>query len=317
MPGRVQSHEPAVAEPPPAAWVRTPEEVVARTRMVPSSVRGFGVEPKLAQKVCGVGPQLLEQLLDLGLPSRKIGGQRTFDGVDLANVAVHLGLPSLQLHVIGLWGRTLEAACSGPTARYEIEYQARCAHCQKPGGSYTFFVPPGRRAVTRGGRPYRMDVERPTEWPALPAAVAPITKFLSEFWIWGLPEQLRNDLGFARETRLGGCSTAAMLVNEKGAEEGLEMRLRFGLMLVVAYASGHYWNEVRVGDEWVPYDPFLLQTLIRHTGLDPVEWPETRSPGALLAPMGDRYRELATHNGHSMPSAIETRVYSDDAAGAG
>jgi hypothetical protein len=293
-----------------AAWIRTPAEVAERARMVPSSMRGFGVDPPLAQRVCGVGPELLEELLDLGFPSKVIGGQRTFDGVDLANVAVHLGLQSLQLHVIGLWARTLETAHCGPAARYELEYQAQCAHCQpKTGGSYRFFVPPGRPVVAHGGRSHRVDVERPTVWPALPAELGPVTKFLSEFWIWGLPEPLQQDVGFARETRLGGCGTAAHLANEKAEGLDVEMRLRFGLMLVVAYATGHYWNEVRVDDVWVPYDPFLMHTLVRHAGLDAREWPESRSPGALLAPMGDRYRQLATHNGHAMPSAIATRIH--------
>jgi hypothetical protein len=302
--------------PPPGVSARpfaTPAEVVERALRVPSSLRAFGVDAEKALRVCGVDASLLEELLDLGLPSRGAGARRTFDGIDLANVAVHLGLPSLQHHVMDGWGRTLATVSRGPSARYVLEYRARCERClPRTSGSYRFLVPPGRHVTTQGGRPHRVPVERPTSWPPFPAPAADVSAHMERYWFWGLPAPINLDIGFVRANRLAGCRMAAPLVEEECTARGLDVRVRYGLMLVVPFAGAHLWNELRVDETWVAFDPFLMQILHRHTGLDPRTWPATRSPGAILASLGTgRVLPITIHNGHESRPSITTKLVAD------
>jgi hypothetical protein len=307
----------AVAAAPPGECVAEATELVDFARRVPSSLRSFEVDATEARRVFGIEPPTLEQLLDLGLPAKTMDRRARCDRFDLANLALHLGLASLQRHAMVGSTRTLEAATRHATVRYALDYRPHCERCG-PGspGDWRFVVPPGRRVAARTA--YRATIERATAWPELPPAAADIAAYLSDFWFWQLPWPLRRDVGFARENRLAGCYLAARLTVEESRGTGLQTRVSFGIQVEVPFSETHFWSEVRVEDRWVPFDPHLLRVLARHAGLDPERWPPTRSPGAILVPLpGDYDEPVVRHDGHATRASIATRVLTQREGGGG
>jgi hypothetical protein len=286
------------------------EQLVERVRLVPSSLRRFVITPKEAQRVYGMDRERLESLLDLGLPSKMVDGIPHCDRRDIANVAVYLGLPSLQQRVLMGSGRTLEAVSRESSATYVLEYQTRCVHCPPAtNGSYEFLVPPGRRVAMASGGKHTVEVRRPTVWPTLPPEAEAVSEHLASFWFWQLPSPLREDVGFAREHLLAGCYLAAQLVMQESRRVGLETRVGFGIQVTVPFSEVHYWNDVHVDGVWVPFDPHLMRILARRGGLEASEWPPTRSPGAILVPVRVNGREnVAMHDGHVTRPSIATWI---------
>jgi hypothetical protein len=294
-----------------------PAEVVERARTVPSSLRRFSVGPREASRAYGVRAELLEELLDLGLPAQRVDGEQRCDRLDLMNLSLHLGLPSMQLHALVGARRTLEAVSGRPQARFTLEYQTRCERCPPgAGGSFAFLVPPGRRVVATDGQPVRVEVRRRTDWPELPREAEVVADGLADLWFWQLPPPLSHDVGFAREHRLAECHLAGRLVVEEARRLGLEPRMRLGVQAAVPFAEAHAWAEIRVEGVWVPFDPQLRRVLVHRAGLDPASWPATRSLGAILVPIrADPRRDVAVHDGHPTRPTIVTRVHAGGRAG--
>lgn len=282
--------------------------VVEWMRSIPSELRSFEVTPTDAAQLHGVGGELLEQLLDLGMPAAIGDGVPRFDARDLENAALHLGLRSVQRWAMESWRKTLEQAAGLPAARYRLAFSARCdAHDDAE--RFDLLAPPGERHTwTAGSEPLGVSVELPNAWPSLPAGADEVAAAVSGLHFFEVPPPLRDEIGFARETRLAGCGIAAQLIVEECRAHGLEARPAFGLLLSRPYATPHVWTELAVDAAWVPFDPHLLTTLARHAGLDAGAWPPTRSPGAILVRLADWREPLATHDGHLATAKVRTRI---------
>jgi hypothetical protein len=284
--------------------------IVAWMRLIPLNRRVFAVSLREASQLHGVEPELLHELIDLGMPVRNDGGEMRLDSRDLANIALHLRLRSIQRRAMESWRQTLEMTSRLSRARFVLEYSARCTQSGHRGGQrFQLLVPPGDHVEwVEGSQNVSMALERPTRWPELPERIREISDCVSDLRFFLVPPPLRDDVGFARETRLAGCGIAGRLIMEECRDREVDARLSFGLLLALPYATPHVWTEVRVEGEWVPFDPHLLRTLSYHAGLDGRAWPPTRSPGAVLTRLADSRRPLAEHDGHPAEATVVTRL---------
>lgn len=298
----------------------SPSAIVDRVRLVTDEFREFSVEPAEARAAYGVSPQLLGELLDLGLPARLVDQVPWLDARDLANIALHLGLPSMQRRAIVGWRQTLFSAARGERARYRLSY---CAACPTPGHSgpcdISLTLPaaagPGAEAAKdtsteSGTGAATTAVELATRWPDLPAEAQSVADAVADLQFFALPPALREDLTFGRQTRLAGCRMAARLVAAECQAAGLTAVTRSGLLLSVPFSTPHSWVELAVADRWVPFDPHLIHMMIRHAGLDEAQWPVVRSPGAVLAAFAPGPVEPGYHNGEPIEVSITTHLES-------
>ena len=105
----------------------TPEALIAQVRLVDDAYRDFSVDPAEAAANYGIRGELMTELLDRGLPVRGGPDGPRLDGYDLANIALHLGLSSMQRRAVVAWRQTLLAGTALPVARYVLAYAGECA----------------------------------------------------------------------------------------------------------------------------------------------------------------------------------------------
>ena len=290
-----------------------PRTVVEWTLLVPSRLRSFTVARSRASAVHGLPLELVDELVELGLPVQLTGGEPHLDAMDLDTAALQLGHPSIQRRAMRHWAQTLERAQALPVARYRLEYTPRATGRTAPGPEARALVAPGTwTGWPRTDQPLACRAECATRWPEPPAAARTVAARIGELRFFMVPPPLRDDPGFARETRLAGCSVAGELVLDECRAAGIECRRAFGLLLSMPYSIEHVWAELRAGDAWVPFDPHLLGTLASHAGLDPRCWPPTRSPGAVLARLGDRRGPVAERGGEPLEVTVITRLEEAD-----
>jgi hypothetical protein len=287
------------AAPVPAIHETTdPATIVEWMRLVPSRLRRYAVTAASASRFRGITDELMRELQELGMPCRIRSGMAYFDDMDLDNVALHLGLPSTQRWAMQLWCRTLEKTRDQATAHYELQYTLRCPRHPEATPSDLRTVLPAASRSASGRDQHSLVLTRPTVWPQLPPACRDISDRLGDLRFFLVPPPLRDDLAFTRETRLAGCAVAARLTAAECRAHGITARTSFGLLLSVPYVTTHTWAETLVGDSWVCFDPHLLQTLVRHAGLNAARWPLTCSPGAILLRLAATRTTLAWHDEH-------------------
>ncbi|WP_405059137.1 transglutaminase domain-containing protein [Kribbella sp. NBC_01505] len=279
-------------------------EVVDRIRRVPDSSRRFSESISTAARIHRVGPDLLTQLLDQGLPHRGSGPARMFDSLDLSNVGLALALRCPRWMAMRWWSKALTQLVPDHEVRNLMNISSSCP---SPGhaGDCHFVVHPRLVAATQ-----------PASFRELgPGLFGFEVRLASKHWFFGdpftalidrlLPLQfhllaypLNTDLGFLAETGLANCELAAAYLVSQGRELGLPVRISAGYFVARPYAAVHIWTEFRVGDRWLPADPLLLNALARWNVVDARVWPPNRAPQGLLWPVHDRAIELMTHRDH-------------------
>ncbi|HEY0002187.1 MAG TPA: hypothetical protein VGB74_17185, partial [Actinoplanes sp.] len=65
--------------------------LLTKLRRIPDTVRDFSVSVSDARRHYYLTPELLDQLMAMGLPHRGTGDAIRFDLVDVMNLALHLG----------------------------------------------------------------------------------------------------------------------------------------------------------------------------------------------------------------------------------
>ena len=286
-------------------------ELVGLVRRVPSRLRRFSATEAAARTRHRIDAGLLDRLIGHGLPVVAAGGLRLFDDYDLANISLHLGLTSVRRRALRSWAGALRAA---PGSGRAIGY---APSCPAPGHTspcrFGLLVPGGRRVGRAGGGDgvtslHTLTVRPRTAWPELPSAVAELLAEPSGLHFFLLPETLRWDLGFLRDSGLADCGGATRLCVREGRRRGLDVRFSFGLLVAKPYSTPHCWAEFRVDDVWVPVDPLLVSVLCRWGGLPAREWPPTRSPGALFTRLCGRFDRVAVHDGLWSGISLPTEV---------
>ncbi|MEU4382414.1 transglutaminase domain-containing protein [Micromonospora echinofusca] len=276
---------------------------------VPHSHRRFEMDAATAAAEYQIDGPGLDVLVAAGLPSAAGADGLLFDATDLRNVSVHLDPRSRGRKVLSWWIREL----GRPTAhaRYRMDYVAQCP---EPGHDepcrWRLAVPDDAWHETtsvqdRGGVLHSVTFDRPRTWPELPTAVLDLlaeTRHIRFLW---LPETLRADSAFVRDTGIGDCVGVAHLLVEEARRRGLTARFSFGRSLTPPISASHSWAEFQVDGVWVPVDPVLLDAL-GQWGMAGPEWQRDRSLGAILGRVGPSWRDLVTHAGQPVFARFPT-----------
>jgi hypothetical protein len=260
---------------------------IAALCAIPDAHRDFAVAHEQAEREFGFGADDVDELVARGLPHAAGDG----DGpllwaTDLQYLGLRLGCARIYQGVLNRWAGALSAF----SPRAQTPVQIRCTVYAPPGTQIELLAPGGERvraeAGPRGAAPLGFETTMRGALPPLPRElVDALGELLAELgaydFAWLRPP-LEEDLAFVRRTRLANCRSTAGLLVEQAPRLGVEARLAHGLLLAPPYSTPHNWAEVRAGDAWVALDPLLLGLLARFAGLDAVDWPPQRSPGAIL-----------------------------------
>src|SRR5699024_10645922 len=197
-------------------------------RRVPDTARRFSQDATVARRWHRLDVDLLEALLDAGLPTVGQGDARRFDAYDLSNAALWLGRPSIQRRAVKAWRASLRynaVALRGPgadeaPARYSVEVGANCPLPGHPGLCHFIILgPKGRHERLRDAYD-RKSLDRwvlsmPPRGRHLPGPVRELTAEIADVEFLMLPEAVRWDLAFLDRARVSDCGgTAAWLVAE-------------------------------------------------------------------------------------------------------
>lgn len=273
----------AAAEP---GW---PDLAVLRERIacIPDRYRRFTESQRRATRYYRIPPDVLVELLDLGLPHRGDGSERTYDVNDLKSVSMALPVRSPQRDALramadalvqgqdpGGVGRSVDiyAHCPdhGHEGLCEFELVPQAAESWHTTGVHR--VEPGHFELAvrvPGGGPHHLDLN---------AAERQLVADAGRLRFHRIPFVLNSDLGFVTETGLADCRLAALYLDARGRELGLRVRQATGLFLSRPFSPRHFWLEFARGDGWQPADPFFLTELVRWGLLDGVDWPPYRIP---------------------------------------
>ncbi|TCO59322.1 hypothetical protein [Actinocrispum wychmicini] len=294
----------------------SPQMVVARIRTVGDQHRNFSVVRAGIQHKYGIDDDLVETLLDLGLPHRRTGGGLLFDQFDLENVSSSLDLDCPERVLLRRWSRSLGGGLQHERGAYEIRLDWRCP---APGhvGACQFTVGPSAAAMMPG------DLSEPLTGSSLVRRAEPLHQAhdfgsaLNEvvaaarrLMFHRIPEAFTQDLGYVADTGLADCQLANMYLRKIAEDVGLTVRPAAGLFVGVPFPARHVWFEVLVSDRWVAADPFFLHTLTCWGLIRAEDWPLHHSPRNVLvrlAALPTVDRRFIIHDGQLAPVRILAR----------
>jgi hypothetical protein len=249
------------------------KSVVERILLVPGKYRNFNISVQMAGELYCVSGDLLDQLLDLGLPHVGSGKDRRFNAADLENVGNALGLHFPGWRALRLLAITFGGMRS-PGA--EISYQVRASSkCPDPQHDGPCAVAPSPSLLSSGAQVLDCDSSGVTAQVNLPAfsqplgtAIEPLVEIAKALTFHLIPNELMADVGFAAETGLADCrlSTAVLFAN-RGLID-LPVRTARGMIMSVPFMMRHTWPEIYVDARWKSIDPFFLNMLARWLIID-------------------------------------------------
>ncbi|MEU3752571.1 transglutaminase domain-containing protein [Streptomyces olivoreticuli] len=289
------------------------QALVERLLLVPDEHRRFTVDEQSARRLHRVGPELLSALCEAGVPFVGTGTGRLFDGYDLGNAALHLGLASVQRRAVRSWAGSLRTASAAAGPRYRVDVTASCPVPGHTGPCrYGVLLPDARRPVEAASPQEttlaRLHVRSRNHWPDFPPAVLDLLRTLEPVGFFLLPEAIRWDPEFLWSTRMADCGGAAAWLVAEGRRRGLEVRFSFGLLVAKPYSTPHCWAEFLVAGRWVPADPLLLRAMAAWGGLDAAAHPPDSSPGAIYHRLAGRFTKVVSHAGVWAPTSLPTEL---------
>lgn len=267
-----------------AAWVR-------RLRAIPDRLRRYEVTDYDAHRMYGIRADLLEALRSAGLPCGGGAEGRLWDAFDLTNLSLHLRCSSIQRMAMRSWAASLRLAAHVGTLTAHLEFIPETLDGPRDHPCDFSLLLPGEGRVTVTAVPgavvRRMALKRRTVWPSLPESARTLVRRIAELDFCMVPEALRWNMDFIRDTATTECGGASKLLCALAREAGFSARHQFGLLLAKPFSTPHFWSELNIDGEWVPVDPLLLKILHQSTGLDPRDWPSERSPGGAFLPLAE------------------------------
>ncbi|MFF9350159.1 transglutaminase domain-containing protein [Streptomyces sp. NPDC014734] len=289
-------------------------DAVAKVLLVPGRYRRFSVPRTAARREYGVNGELLDKLLDLGMPSHGTGADITFDSLDLENIALDLRLPSSQVAAMRLWARSL----TGPKVpRLGLCEITLSLNCPEPGhrGNCGFSL--SSHLAERMDAPRHPESEQlsfqffaPAENHDFDADFTPVVSEARSLTFHRIPDELVTDMGFLKETGLADCRSASRRLLDVAEDAGYAARPAAGFFLGAPFPCTHAWFEVRVGERWQAADPFFLDTLHHWGILSPEDWPLTRSPKRIVWRIESEHElsmPLIRHGKRPMAAAVAAR----------
>ncbi|MFI7020103.1 hypothetical protein [Streptomyces sp. NPDC050164] len=266
-------------------------DVLEHIRMVPDQYREFTVSAPDLLRLYRIGPPLLDQLLDGGLPHDGSGNDRRFDPLDAENIGLGLSIGP-RWRIMRGWSESLVRHDHlGTRSGYRVNLTAACP---APGhhGPCDFALDP---ALTADLAPDELCRVEPGSYawtlaPArdpfyFPAQFNELINAATKLRFHLLPQELTSDLEFLRTTGLADCKLATAYLVQRSRELGINSRPRGGLFVSVPFPVWHGWVELHTDSGWYPADPFLLGALTRWGITDAAQWPPKRSTHGLVLPV--------------------------------
>ncbi|MGY1439276.1 hypothetical protein [Streptomyces reniochalinae] len=271
----------------PVADVFAPEtlrQAVDRILRVPDAHRTFAKDAAFAEEFWAIGPDLLQALLDHGLPHRDQGGSRRFERTDLHNISTYLQLPSPYFSALTRKASAMDAAArNGQPHRYELQLTAECAGRRHQGACAFTPVPglerhgePGSLRETSPGA-FTVQARLPSDTHVFDADRSELLSLVADWELYVLPDGVIEDEGFSRATRLANCLIPTRLLLREAERRGIRARHGAGLLVAPPFTTLHHWVEFDLDGAWVPADPVLLTAFARWGMTEPAVWPYNRS----------------------------------------
>ncbi|MFD8380577.1 hypothetical protein ACFV2X_18840 [Streptomyces sp. NPDC059679] len=284
------------------------KEVLERAVRVPDRFRRFEVGAETAARVHRINGELLDEALDLGLAYEGSGADRRFDDFDLKNLGLGLRIPSPAWLQVRLSAQPFNAEAVATTT-YRTRFQGRVGGAVlEPSSQLASGVVDGtlRRMgpdvfeadlhVSAGENAPDVDkgVGEGADKGAADCAreLGPVLPEAARLEYYLVPDELRDDVGFVRETRLADCRAGTTYLARVAEDAGAAVRPAGGLLLAGAFPLPHAWLEVRRGDRWLPADPYYLISMAGYGLLDGERWPPHRSVAGTVWKICGPYADL-------------------------
>jgi hypothetical protein len=266
-------------------------QVVNRLRRIPDKHRDFLVDTARAFSEYRFQSDRLEALMEIGLPHRRKGQQHYFNHLDLITLGFYLRIPSRTNLLFRSWGGALKKLKGNREMVADLSIIPLLNNEDAQAEHEFNILKPEIGRLTLSGKSnlilYRADLNRPHLQFEFPAELTGIIEKVLELDFFMLPEGVRWDLDFVLETGMADCGGASKYCCELLKSEGYEARHCFGVVLAEPFASGRYFTEVRLDDQWIAIDPHFIKLLQNLGSLKNDDWPMRQSPGAVLLPMDE------------------------------
>lgn len=220
--------------------------------------RNFSLEAKVASSRYGLRADLLQKLIKGGLSHRQRKDEIYLDAMDVSNISLHLQLPSIQRLAMRSWAQTFKRVDAASCIKADIAIHPISA--------------------ARDTKPLELvHITLNSSAPPPPPEAVPLFEDISRFSFFMLPDRYRWDMDFISTHRICECGGGSKLLYIQAREMGLAARHCFGILVAEPFSTGHYWIELLIADEWVPFDPVLIALLQAVANLPAATWPYLRS----------------------------------------
>ena len=264
------------------------EAIMRNIRKIPDQYREYSEDVDKAAKIHRVGEELLNSLIQRGLPYEKSGGKYWFDRTDLENIGLSLRLPCPRYSGMRWWSRCLEMMKTGTIGRYDLKVSAKCPD-PGHGGDCRFSATANLEAAVVPGSAHMSaseaiaaQVHLNSEERFFEGAHAALLGKLETLDFHILPDAVPATPEFAAETGLADCRIATQILLVEAADLGLPARPASGYFMASPFPMKHVWAEFEIDGEWVSADPFLLKAFAEWGIVDPLVWPQNRSLNGIL-----------------------------------
>jgi transglutaminase-like putative cysteine protease len=286
------------------------QSLIDRLAVIPAAAREFDAGEREATLEFGLSPAVLSQLRAAGLSSSD--GIHTFAWGDLHYLGLRLGSADAYVSALRIWRRSLERFAASPDTKVKVRclpqlpssQEIQLGFIRRPDGS--------EEEVTLQTNVPIADFEitlRETSSRA-PAELIDVLDAVGELDFCFVPKSVRGDTAEARRTGLADCVTAAKLVTEGCERAGFPARVARGLMITLPFSAEHSWAEVLIDECWVPFDPLIIQTMIRFGGLPASHWPRSRPLPTSLSRffLSDEAAPLVHRDGEQIATTFLTQI---------
>jgi hypothetical protein len=269
--------------------------LIARILRIPAHYRAYDTDETMARRRYGFPAADLDRLISSGLPQR----DGLTSGADLRFLSLYLRTRSFDRRAMQGWLTAMATVAEGG-GHYRVDVRVRCPEPGHAGACrYELLGEDGRYADVADTQPvgsYACSTA-PRVAP-IPDDIRDLTDRYDDVLFYPLPFEAGSDDVMINEYRMADCLLMARTVVAAASARGIQARTAFGLVLSLPFAARHMWVEFRVGDAWVPFDPYMARCL--HVwGLTPIEGPshDERLVSGIYARIGGEYTEFVRHDG--------------------
>lgn len=264
--------------------------VLERLQQIPDKCREFYVDEAGAFSGYRFQTNALDLLIQNGLPHRRKEQQNFFNHLDLITLGFYLRIPNRTNLLFRSWGGALKKIKGNRAVAANMAIIPLLDDDPETIHEFNVLKPEIGRMYLSGKSNlllYQSTINRPHLRFEFSSELTEIIDKVLELDFYMLPEAVRWDLDFVLDTKMADCGGASKYCYELLKAQGYEARHCFGVVLAEPFASGRYFTEVRLNDQWIAIDPHLIKLLRNLGSLKTDDWPMKQSPGAILLPMDE------------------------------